>query len=149
MLNHEFSGQAADSLYGEPATFATQGFNHSFYTYLLLREGVDPNELERKFPEFLEKYLGEQLRSFGVEAKLFLQPVVDIHLFSDIDVEIGRQQRYHGYLHICIHGPLHSADCLYQFYESVDGPIGAPGSGGGHSKGAGSLSVTAHPAVCG
>lgn len=84
-----YASLAADSLYGEPATFQTQGFNHSFYTYLLLTEGTDPSELQDVFPEFLEKYLGDQLRSFGVVATPFLQPIADIHLHSNIEAELG------------------------------------------------------------
>ena len=78
----------ADSLYGEPATFQTAGFSHNFYTYLLLKEGYPSVELEKKFPDFLDKYLGEQLRTWGIEARPYLQPVTDIHLRSHLDAEI-------------------------------------------------------------
>ena len=79
---------AADSLYGEPSTFQNGGFNHGFYTYLQLKEGYPPGELEKKFPDFLEKYLGEQLKSYGVKARPYLQPVTDIHLHSNLEAEL-------------------------------------------------------------
>jgi putative ABC transport system permease protein len=54
----------------------------SFYTYILLDPGVNPRELEAKFPAFTQKY--------GVpEASLFLQPLLSIHLHSHYTGELG------------------------------------------------------------
>lgn len=67
--------------------------SNSFYTYLRLREGSDPADLEAKFPNLVRKYVAPQIeqalgQSFedvlasGLEWGYFLQPLDDIHLHS-------------------------------------------------------------------
>ena len=46
-----------------------------FYTYLLLPEGADPALLEGKLPDFLERHIGDWLRSRGFSYTLHLQPL--------------------------------------------------------------------------
>ncbi|MDD9948009.1 MAG: ABC transporter permease [candidate division Zixibacteria bacterium] len=84
-----YASLAPNNLYNEPATMQTQGFNHDLYTYLLLREGAAPEDLESKFPAFLDKHLGDQLDGTGIVAKPFLQPIRDIHLGSNMEGEFG------------------------------------------------------------
>ncbi len=76
-------------LYNEPSTMQSHGFSHDVFTYLLLREGQAPEDLERKFPEFLDRHLGEMLEGTGIVARPFLQPVTDIHLHSNMEAELG------------------------------------------------------------
>ncbi len=68
------------------------GFN--FNTYLKLAAGVNPDSLEAKFPQVVEKYLGpefeqflgqtmEELEAAGDYAGFSLFPMKDIHLHSD------------------------------------------------------------------
>ncbi len=55
----------------------------SFYTYILLDTGVNPLEVEAKFPGLADKY--------GIpEANLFLQPLLSIHLHSHYIGEISQ-----------------------------------------------------------
>jgi putative ABC transport system permease protein len=61
----------------------------SNHTYLLLREDADYKELEKKFPEQVEKHMGEILRTVGWKMEYFLQPLTSIHLHSKLDGEIG------------------------------------------------------------
>lgn len=56
--------------------------NNMFYTYLLLAPGSDPAKLESKFPAFIDKYAGKDLKAMGFYKKQFLTPVRDIHLNS-------------------------------------------------------------------
>jgi putative ABC transport system permease protein len=56
--------------------------NNMFYTYFLLNPGADAKKLEAKFPAFIEKYAGKDLRAMGFYKKQFLTPLRDIHLFS-------------------------------------------------------------------
>ena len=69
--------------------------------YLLLREGADPQQLESKFPAFIEKYVGPQLanalqgdftmdkfKSQGNAWLYWLTPLRDIHLHSDLEGEL-------------------------------------------------------------
>lgn len=83
-----YASLAPHRLYDEPSTMQDQGFSHDLFTYLLLREGNAPEDLEREFPGFLDKYLGELLESVGIEARPFLQPITDIHLHSNMEAEI-------------------------------------------------------------
>ena len=60
----------------------------NFYTYILLREDTDPDDLEAQFPDFLERYAGDKYRESGVVLNPSLQPVVDIHLHSHRESEL-------------------------------------------------------------
>jgi len=69
-------------------TFERSGLNPDVYTYLLLKDGYRPAELEKKMPAFLNTYLGRQLAQANVRLTPFLQPLVDIHLHSNLDAEL-------------------------------------------------------------
>lgn len=71
-----------------------------FYTYLVLPKGYDYQQLEAKLPQVVEKYMGPQLlqamgmslsqfRQNGNDIGLFLQPLTDIHLRSQLRGELG------------------------------------------------------------
>jgi putative ABC transport system permease protein len=75
------------------ASFMSENFN----TYLLLKEGADPNALEQKLPTYLEKYMGPEiakalgyaftLKKFeasGDKYHLTLRPIKDIHLHGNL-----------------------------------------------------------------
>ncbi|GAB4410529.1 MAG: ABC transporter permease [Bacteroidia bacterium] len=55
------------------------------WTYLLLREGVDPAELAAQFPAFIQKYYPDFIKP---QITHYLQPLTDIHLHSHLDYEI-------------------------------------------------------------
>ena len=73
---------------GRYDTFERSGLNPDVYTYLLLKDGTDPAVLERKMPAFLQARLGRQLAQANVRLTPFLQPLVDIHLRSNLDAEL-------------------------------------------------------------
>ena len=83
-----YASLAPNRLYDEPSTMQDQGFSHDLFTYLLLREGYTPEDLERELPGFLDLYLGELLKSVGIEARPYLQPITNIHLHSNMEAEI-------------------------------------------------------------
>jgi putative ABC transport system permease protein len=60
------------------------------YTYVLLRNGTDPKELEKKFPSVIDKYKysGDQIGESSKDT-YFLQPVTKIHLFSHLNGELN------------------------------------------------------------
>jgi putative ABC transport system permease protein len=73
--------------------------SNNFATYLLLGEGADAEALEAKFPAMIKKYLGpqvqqlmgatfEELIASGNHAIYYLQPLLDIHLHSDLVAEL-------------------------------------------------------------
>ncbi|MFC2124754.1 ABC transporter permease [Bacteroidota bacterium] len=53
-----------------------------YYTYVQLYPGTDPQQLEDKFPEFIDKYLGEVHKELDFQSHFSLQPITDIHLKS-------------------------------------------------------------------
>jgi putative ABC transport system permease protein len=62
--------------------------NHNYYTYLLLREGVDANRLSAKIAQFYAKHIGDLLKSWRSVYSFKLQPLSDIHLRSHLDHEL-------------------------------------------------------------
>lgn len=61
-------------------------------TYMVIRENADYKELESKFPSFLDKYLfegkySEFQKKRGGFWEMYLQPLTEIHLTSDISGE--------------------------------------------------------------
>ncbi|MES2730535.1 MAG: ABC transporter permease [Bacteroidota bacterium] len=58
-----------------------------FYTYIQLRPGADPSKVERMLPVMVEKNYGKQLSSAGQQDRFYIQPLKDIHLFSNIEYE--------------------------------------------------------------
>jgi len=63
------------------------------YTYILLNNGVSAEMLGERFPAFFKKYLPSELQA---KSSFFLQPLVDIHLKSNLEdeIEIGNQTGY-------------------------------------------------------
>lgn len=56
-------------------------------TYLLLRNGVNPAVVEKKFPPIVEKAAGEDMKKFNAAVVYLLQPLKDIHLYSHYMLE--------------------------------------------------------------
>ncbi len=64
------------------------------YTYVLLNAGADVRDLQAKLPAFIEKYEGDALRSTNSWEELTLQPLRDIHLYSDLGGELEVNGNY-------------------------------------------------------
>lgn len=62
--------------------------NNLFHTYVKLRDGSDAKTFERKLPQFLSRNGGADLKAMGITKELFIQPVPDIYLTSDLGGEI-------------------------------------------------------------
>ncbi len=63
-----------------------EGFNdawgwYDFYNYVLVKPGTDVAAFEAKLPDFVVKYGGEEDRDI---TRFVLQPLLDIHLYSDL-----------------------------------------------------------------
>lgn len=56
------------------------------WTYLLLKESIDPNSLESQFPDFVARHFPESRKD---RVRLQLQPLTKIHLYSNLDYEMG------------------------------------------------------------
>lgn len=76
-------------------------FQHAVVTYALLKENQNPGVVEAKLSDFVVKYLGPFFKregktiqdefSLGFRYDLFLQPLADIHLNSEIDEHSNAQ----------------------------------------------------------
>ncbi|WP_413669557.1 FtsX-like permease family protein [Mucilaginibacter sp. Mucisp86] len=53
--------------------------NNFLYAYVKLRPDANAAALEKKLPEFLNKYGADQLKAIGMKKALHLQPVTSIH----------------------------------------------------------------------
>jgi len=74
--------------YAGPITFWLDR-RSNFFTYILLAQGASAEALERKLPDFMEKYSGELRRRLGTLNSLMptLQHLPDIHLKSHLERE--------------------------------------------------------------
>ena len=73
--------------------------NNNYYTYFLLQEDFSPEQFEAKLPSIVEKHVWpvierflnvplEDLKKRGARYEYILQPLTDIHLYSNLDVEL-------------------------------------------------------------
>jgi putative ABC transport system permease protein len=60
----------------------SQWGNYGASAYLLLKAGVNPKKLEAKFPGFLERRNGSEMKKSQMYATLFLEPLKDVYLRS-------------------------------------------------------------------
>ncbi len=60
------------------------------YEYVLLDEGVNPGQVEAKLPDFIDQFfarLADGETKPSSMATMYLQPLTDIHLYSDLEKE--------------------------------------------------------------
>ena len=75
-------------LYKSNPDYMKDWFINPVWTYIVLAEGVTPEALSRQLPGFVSKYYrGDMGQNETVQ--LELQPVPDIHLYSDLNQEMG------------------------------------------------------------
>jgi putative ABC transport system permease protein len=53
--------------------------NNSMFTYVLLDPNVNEAQLEKKFPKFMDKYMGKDMENFGFQFTLSLVPLTDVY----------------------------------------------------------------------
>jgi len=68
---------------------AWAGYNFTD-SFIKLRPGADAAALEKKFPDFLNKYGAQQLKALGMTKVLHLQPVSSIHTTTGYENEPGK-----------------------------------------------------------
>ncbi len=68
-----------------PQTLTQQWWWNPAWTYIVLPEGVTPQEIERGFPDFVKTHFPANI---GAGISMSLQPLLDIHLHSHRDLEI-------------------------------------------------------------
>jgi putative ABC transport system permease protein len=65
----------------------TAWLNDGCLTYLLLRKGVSPSIVEKKFVPVVDKAAGADLKRLNASVTYLLQPLSDIHLYSNYMME--------------------------------------------------------------
>jgi putative ABC transport system permease protein len=90
------------SMLGDDLSKNTSWMESNFYTYLVLKNGIDYKSVEAKLPQIVEKYMGPQImQALGIsfsdftkknEIGLRLQPLTEIHLNSDFSVSTTLEQ---------------------------------------------------------
>jgi putative ABC transport system permease protein len=63
----------------------SQWSNYGPYSYLLLKPSTDAKRLEKKFPAFLERRNGTEMKKIQMYPTLFLEPLRDVYLRSTRD----------------------------------------------------------------
>ena len=72
-----------------PDILTTDGWGDgSYYTYVLLKPGVNANTFSKKIAHFYSKYVGELAKIWEPIYSYQLQPLADIHLRSNLKYEI-------------------------------------------------------------
>ena len=69
---------------------------YDFNTYVLLREGADPAAFDARFEEVLYEERGEDFEKYDFRAAFPLQPVTDIHLYSNLLQESEPEEQGDG-----------------------------------------------------
>jgi putative ABC transport system permease protein len=106
-VNSHFHFDIFGSMSGLAEAKEPSWMTSNFYTYLVLPKGYDYKKLEAKLPQAFDKYVSPQLqqsmgitmtefRKKGNDLGLYLQPITDIHLKSDVlfDLSPGGDIRY-------------------------------------------------------
>lgn len=83
--------RSMETRYAEARDLMENWMAISQYTYVLLAENADPENLEQKLPALIDKNMGTILKSYGASIVLHLQPLKKIHLHSDFPGDIGAQ----------------------------------------------------------
>jgi putative ABC transport system permease protein len=87
-----------NELFPTPEKFFEDWFATNVWTYVLLKEGINPDQLSRQFPAFAEKYAASE-RSKNETFEMNLQPIEQIHLQSDLNYEVeANSSVYYIYL---------------------------------------------------
>ncbi len=97
--NSHFHFDFIASLVSYPRTLDNLWISNNFHTYVLLKENVPIEQLEAKLPDFVEKYAAPQIQQatgFSFEQMLEsgnryewnVQPLIDIHLHSNLQHEL-------------------------------------------------------------
>ncbi len=61
--------------------------NFNYFTYALLKPGASREAFQKKVDQTEEKYVKPVFDPFGVKMRFYAQPIVDIHLHSDLERE--------------------------------------------------------------
>lgn len=64
--------------------------NNFAYSFVKLRPNANAVNLEKKFPAFLNKYGGDQMKQMGMQKSIQLQPLLSVHTTSGIEFDMRK-----------------------------------------------------------
>lgn len=68
-------------------TAMTNWGNNSYHSYVVLKDGANPDVLEAKLPDMVDKHMSEMIAEYDLYFRFYLQPITDIYLRSDTQYE--------------------------------------------------------------
>jgi putative ABC transport system permease protein len=82
----------------------TQFPSNNMFTYVQLNSAVDPEQLQKRFPDFMNKYLGEYYASAGFKMDLIIKPLNQIYFAADAfdNVKHGNKKMVYIFMSIAI-----------------------------------------------
>lgn len=75
------------SLYKDPNLYLDWDGGYGYYNFIELSEKTILANLEKKFPDFLEKNINYKYQEVGVTVHMFVQSLRDLHLRSNLDYD--------------------------------------------------------------
>ncbi len=84
--------------------FFTNFPNNTLFTYIEIKPGADPNQLEKRFPAFMDKYLGKYYATTGHKLGLLAKPLSKVYFASDAfdNVRHGNKKMVYIFMSIAI-----------------------------------------------
>lgn len=70
-----------------PRDFANSWGNFGFYTYVLLKPNTEAASFNKKLLPLYDKYMAEIFKQFNIKIRMDVQPITQIHLYSDTSNE--------------------------------------------------------------
>lgn len=84
-----FLSMENDDIGNAVKTMTNWATNNIFYTYVKLEENADPAAFEEKLATFYDEKAAVDLKAMGLSKTLFVQPVRNIYLQSNLEYELG------------------------------------------------------------
>jgi putative ABC transport system permease protein len=89
---------------GAPADWFTQFPSNNLFTYVQLNPSVDPDQLRKKLPAFMDKYMGSFYAQTGNKMGLTIEPLSKIYFAPDAfdNVKHGNKKMVYIFMSIAI-----------------------------------------------
>lgn len=87
-----------------PPDWFTQFPSNNMFTYVQLNPSVNPAQLQKRFPAFMDKYLGEYYAASGFKMGLTIKPLSQIYFATDAfdKVKHGNKKMVYVFMSIAI-----------------------------------------------
>ncbi|HZX09675.1 MAG TPA: ABC transporter permease [Acidobacteriota bacterium] len=71
------------TLYKLPNLHLGWNGGNQYITYVKLQEGVSPEQVEKKLPDFMWRHINERIAAYGWKNEAYFQPLKKIHFYFD------------------------------------------------------------------